>query len=45
MDTALDIARNERACDLHQLEERPYFVNALYAGIGQTTFMGNEAED
>jgi hypothetical protein len=31
IDTALDMARKDNACDLHQLEERPCFVNALYA--------------
>ena len=31
METALDIARNDSACPLHQEDERPYRVNALYA--------------
>src|ERR1700722_3583466 len=33
METALDMARKERACDLHHEEDRPYLVNALYASI------------
>lgn len=31
MDTARDSARNDSAWDLHQDEDRPYLVNALYA--------------
>jgi hypothetical protein len=33
METARDIARNDSACPLHQEEERPYRVNALYAAM------------
>jgi hypothetical protein len=31
MDTALDIARNDKAWALHHVEERPYLENALKA--------------
>jgi len=35
METALDIPRKDKACALHQPEDRPNFVKALYATRGQ----------